>query len=656
MDNRRQSGLWDHNAQTGEFERKAVAGPYQYYKQPTTSSDKRRSFLQRSADPASDVKEDAYRAATKDDGVSVVHRSRKDQPTTLIKLMFHTLSRTRQEHHNTYDDDEDDEIPENLRRKAWSPEPESPVLPEKDLPTRHASNASQHIRRGSVPDRSPLQHLEAKLGDMGKEEKRARMEEAERKMIHKDPDTIGGASNENRRSISDAGRRSEDSKQQRRSVSDDIPRKSQSHRRTESGSEKFRRATDALRSGLNDDNSVEPDSYFASTARSVTNPSREVNSHTSKSEGRRDGHSARSSAGMSTATTIAGAAFENDAAARGKAAHERRRERSTSQKSNVEPRASKQSTVKPLDIDSRGASWGPSTGIPASPTSTRTSGEIQRTRSKKLQKQPPPGVYQPTTGSNSRRPESSRSSDTAQPLSDRTNADQGKNKSSLEPLEPDIITRDAVKTGSDVDVPYSIPPQTKAGRQAKERVSFAPDVVEQPEREDANKHRFHDMFSDHHVQARGYQSKVAALDEWKSAKTLKLSAADLLLDDGHESNRDSAWWESKGRRPPQSTSARNVPYEEQATSFDPPLFLKCGPLLRFTGLRKEQSVATTWRGSIMILTEDESSDYDKRQFYDFSLRTWSCTRLRHALSMSMVINHMTNITIMTMKMMQSQVK
>ena len=57
------------------------------------------------------------------------------------------------------------------------------------------------------------------------------------------------------------------------------------------------------------------------------------------------------------------------------------------------------------------------------------------------------------------------------------------------------------------------------------------------------------------------------------------------------------------------------------TVFDPPLLLKCGPLLRYTGLKRdkvEQSDGRstlvvdreTWRGSVMIVTVDSASSYD----------------------------------------------
>ena len=56
-------------------------------------------------------------------------------------------------------------------------------------------------------------------------------------------------------------------------------------------------------------------------------------------------------------------------------------------------------------------------------------------------------------------------------------------------------------------------------------------------------------------------------------------------------------------------------------TFNPPLYLKCGPLLRYTGLKRDRLQTTsrsgpsssereTWRGSVMIVTADEDSSYD----------------------------------------------
>ena len=67
-------------------------------------------------------------------------------------------------------------------------------------------------------------------------------------------------------------------------------------------------------------------------------------------------------------------------------------------------------------------------------------------------------------------------------------------------------------------------------------------------------------------------------------------------------------------------SVRIRPVPTIAT-FNPPLYLKCGPLLRYTGLKRDRlhtqtrsgpssSERETWRGSVMIVTADADSSYD----------------------------------------------
>lgn len=54
------------------------------------------------------------------------------------------------------------------------------------------------------------------------------------------------------------------------------------------------------------------------------------------------------------------------------------------------------------------------------------------------------------------------------------------------------------------------------------------------------------------------------------------------------------------------------------TTFNPPLYLKCGPLLRYTGMKRDRlnsihngtAERETWRGSVMIVTADAGSKYD----------------------------------------------
>ena len=67
-----------------------------------------------------------------------------------------------------------------------------------------------------------------------------------------------------------------------------------------------------------------------------------------------------------------------------------------------------------------------------------------------------------------------------------------------------------------------------------------------------------------------------------------------------------------------SIRVRAVP---KTAAFDPPLYLKCGPLLRYTGLKRDRQQNTStrntsssterefWRGSVMIVTLDAESTY-----------------------------------------------
>lgn len=67
--------------------------------------------------------------------------------------------------------------------------------------------------------------------------------------------------------------------------------------------------------------------------------------------------------------------------------------------------------------------------------------------------------------------------------------------------------------------------------------------------------------------------------------------------------------------------AIRVPNFIAPTRFKPPLYLKCGPLLRYCGMRSERITSRSarngpaierefWRGTVMIATADEESSYD----------------------------------------------
>ncbi|KAF7181131.1 hypothetical protein CNMCM7691_000260 [Aspergillus felis] len=142
------------------------------------------------------------------------------------------------------------------------------------------------------------------------------------------------------------------------------------------------------------------------------------------------------------------------------------------------------------------------------------------------------------------------------------------------------------------------------------------------------------------------------LSEWKNAPVARLGASDFEFQ--HlDVDRSKAWWEGGGsnrrksralpsayQKPIQKLTGKwfypapgdsfiyPVPYSHffQSTnhgihaenkSFQPPLFLKCGPLLRYTGLKRVSIDGPngpfdkeTWRGSIMIVTKDSRSSYE----------------------------------------------
>lgn len=119
-------------------------------------------------------------------------------------------------------------------------------------------------------------------------------------------------------------------------------------------------------------------------------------------------------------------------------------------------------------------------------------------------------------------------------------------------------------------------------------------------------------------------------DEWKEAGIAKLTLADMSFDAGDNNSKDQAWWEQNGkqRRTSASISSGAVPdrIDDKRAKFNPPLYLQCGPLLRYTGIRGSkgnnncpstesngdatpQIAGETWRGSVMIVTVDSQSNY-----------------------------------------------
>ena len=131
-------------------------------------------------------------------------------------------------------------------------------------------------------------------------------------------------------------------------------------------------------------------------------------------------------------------------------------------------------------------------------------------------------------------------------------------------------------------------------------------------------------FSRHHGPERTYV-KPSMLDEWRQAPVATLAAEDFDLaapaKTPNAANNNTWWEENQAGRRQRSGTYAEATYDGYAdeptsqTSFNPPLYLKCGPLLRYTGLRRDKTQSgqdrEIWRGSVMIVTTDAESSYQK---------------------------------------------
>ena len=119
------------------------------------------------------------------------------------------------------------------------------------------------------------------------------------------------------------------------------------------------------------------------------------------------------------------------------------------------------------------------------------------------------------------------------------------------------------------------------------------------------------------------------VDEWKDAQTAKLALPDFTLDKAANDEKSKTWWEQNAnsnqrRRRRSSTGTKpdlgrfTDPIDDAHAEFSPRLFVKCGPLLRYLGMKTSsgsadgQSPASEiWRGSVMIVTQDSYSSYEQ---------------------------------------------
>ncbi|KAL9602176.1 MAG: hypothetical protein Q9219_002040 [cf. Caloplaca sp. 3 TL-2023] len=195
----------------------------------------------------------------------------------------------------------------------------------------------------------------------------------------------------------------------------------------------------------------------------------------------------------------------------------------------------------------------------------------------------------------------------------------------------DPLPRRAVQS-NDPELSYQIPPQTAAGIAARQKVAFGgqpgPTEAAPAQRQHRLSKLLHRSHQNEGPPSSDQMQQPRHLDEWRRASTARLTAADFaavpksVVD---APNRYNAWWEKdKSTRRSIANASNGGSLENDVLSnarFDPPLFLKCGPLLRFTGIQRsllqqpnsrQNSSATdreVWRGSVMIVTTDSQSDY-----------------------------------------------
>jgi hypothetical protein len=177
----------------------------------------------------------------------------------------------------------------------------------------------------------------------------------------------------------------------------------------------------------------------------------------------------------------------------------------------------------------------------------------------------------------------------------------------------DPVAGEDVLASNDTGATYVIPPQTLEGQQARQQIAFGhTDPNQQHHQQHLDGQDHHDKpkehkrahFSDYlhindHRERRYVESDGIA--DWQHAQIATLTAADLDLNIKRGDNTRLDWDQRNASQGQGST---------QHTTFNPPLLLKCGPLLRYTGIDAGTDAAKKyWRGTVMIVTEDHSSSY-----------------------------------------------
>ena len=113
------------------------------------------------------------------------------------------------------------------------------------------------------------------------------------------------------------------------------------------------------------------------------------------------------------------------------------------------------------------------------------------------------------------------------------------------------------------------------------------------------------------------------VDEWKEAGTARLTVTNFSTETTAPIERGKTWWEQPATSPDRrrSRSAKTSeqqklgdPIDDKTAEFRPNLYLRCGPLLRYKGMKRLKHEngedREIWRGSVLIVTQNSASSYD----------------------------------------------
>jgi hypothetical protein len=463
----------------------------------------------------------------------------------------------------------------------------SPISPE--YASRHRSKHS------SISDRSPLQKLEGKLDDISKEERRARMENAEQRARQK------SSANQSRRvdarqqqplsHIQDAGYRRHErayssapatgvehdinTQQARHTLEYEKDSSAVANTNELSAGQKFRRASDALRTQSQAQTA-------AGTYQYSDHPKHtESMAQIERSESKSYRHRGRDAGFVGAAAAAAMPSFVSHAHDVTGSQDRGRRSSSHHDEIRLTGRDQNQSAYQHASHQERTAGH----HSPPQPLGAQKSLHTSRTGAKE-------GM-----------------------------------KAAIQHQDPDPIPPKSVKTGYKHGPAYIIPPQTASAQDARDHVGFSNvQPVAPPQDNQSTRHHHHGVSNlfHRHQHKDGIYRKRPELQEWRQAGIARLSADDHDVQDSVQatSSKNGHRWDGRGlrRSDPVSNSsgAYDGAYDEPAKTFRPPLFLKCGPLLRYTGMRREKlsqrshtghTEREIWRGTVMIVTQDEHSSY-----------------------------------------------